>query len=180
MRLDLVMSGLGGQGILFAARLLSQMALQRGWAVIGAETHGMAQRGGSVVAHLRFGGAEGSVIPAGRADALIALQETEAYRNLAFVRPGGVVFVNAERFPWPEVSDYVRRTRITGLAVPADSIALSEGLPRAGNLILIGLACQSERLPFGLKELTKAVREVSPPRFLEANLKAISLGASRA
>jgi len=180
MRLDLIVSGVGGQGIIFAARLLGWMALRRNWPVIGAETHGMAQRGGAVAAHLRFGGVGGSLVPAGSADGLIALKEEEAYRCLGLVRSGGAVFINAADFPRPKTADYVRRQKIEGLVLDADSLSLGAGLPRAGNLIMLAFACASGILPFDRVELERAVRAVTPQRFLAANLEAVELGAGGA
>jgi len=177
VRLNLVLSGLGGQGIILAGRLLTWLALDRKWPVIGAETHGMAQRGGSVVAHLRFGGFEGSLVPAGQADALLAFREEEAYRVLNLLRPGGLVVANSAAFPRPAAAEYLRRNRIEGLRIDADRLAVDQGLPRSVNLILLGFACSSGRLPFDLKELERAVRAVTPPRFLKANLRAVELGA---
>lgn len=177
MRLNLVLSGLGGQGIIFAGRLLSQMALARGWQVIGAETHGMAQRGGSVVAHLRFGGYQGSLVPSGQADALLAFKEDEAYRILNMVRSGGLVFINAPDFPRPEVKEYVQNTRLEGLAIDADRLAVENDLPRSVNLIFLSFVCGSGRLPFTLDELREAVKTITPASRLEANLKAVEIGS---
>lgn len=168
---------MGGQGIIFVARLLGQMALRRNWPVIGAETHGMAQRGGAVAAHLRCGPVQGSLVPAGMADGLIALKEEEAYRCLGLVRAGGAVFINAADFPWPQAAGYVRRQKIKGLALDADSLAIEAGLPRAGNLIMLAFAIASGILPFGQSELEQAVRKATPQRFWADNLKAIKLGA---
>ncbi len=180
MSYDTVLCGLGGQGIIFAGRLLSFMAMKNGWGVIGAETHGMAQRGGSVVAHLRFGETEGSLVPEGSADALIALSEEEAYRNLALAKRGGLVFVNAKRFPVKKAADYVKKTRLKPLVVDADTLAVQNGLPRAVNLIVLGFACATGELPFSLDDLKQAVKAVARERFWEANFRAIELGASRA
>ncbi len=180
MKLDLVLCGVGGQGIIFAGRLLSWMALRRGWPVIGAETHGMAQRGGSVVAFLRFGPAAGPLLPAGAADALIAFKEEEAYRHLALLKPRGALVINAARFPWPEAAGYVKRNKIKGLGLEADRTALAHGLGRASNLILLGFACASGALPFSLEELERAVEAVTRPRFAAANLEAVALGAGKA
>ena len=180
MRHNLVLTGLGGQGIIFAGRLLSQMALTKGWPVIGAETHGMAQRGGSVVAHLRFGGYQGSLVPAGQADALLAFKENEAYRILDAVKPSGLVFINAPAFPRPEVRDYVQTAGLEGLSIDADFLAVENGLPRSVNLIFLGFVCASGRLPFSLDELIEAVKNVTPPARLEGNLKAVELGAQKA
>ena len=177
MRFDLVLSGVGGQGIIFAAKLLARMGLERDWPVIGAETHGMAQRGGSVVAHLRFGGVKGSLVGSGSAEALIAFRAEEGYRNLGLVKPGGHLFLNApDPEIRPEVGGYLDREGIRPHSIDADSLALDHGLPRAVNLIMVGFACQTGVLPFGGRELEETVKAVSPERFIEDNLKAISLG----
>jgi len=180
MKLDLVLCGLGGQGIIFAGRLLSWIALKKRWPVIGAETHGMAQRGGSVTALLRFGPARGPGILPGSADCLISLSEDEAYRNLAFLRPGGLLFLNSPKYPRSQAREYLKRQKIAGQALDADDLALSHGLPRAVNLIMLGFALASGSLPLSRRELEQAVRAVSPERFREPNLKAVALGASGA
>jgi len=179
MRFNLVLSGVGGQGIIFAARLMARMALERDWPVIGAETHGMAQRGGSVVAHLRFGGAKGSLVGSGSAEALISFKEEEGYRNLGLVEPGGDVFINSPGPSLrPEAGEYLKRQKISSHLIDADRLALDHGLPRAANLIMVGFACGTGSLPFSWTELEETVKAASPERFLEDNLKAINLGRS--
>ena len=150
MRFNLVLSGVGGQGIIFAAKLLARMGLERDWPVIGAETHGMAQRGGSVVAHLRFGGAKGSLVGSGAAEALITFRAEEGYRNLGLVKSGGDVFFNTpDQTVRAEVGEYLEQQKITPHLIDADGLALNHGLPRATNLIMLGFACGAGILPFG-------------------------------
>lgn len=177
MRLDLVLCGLGGQGVILAGRLLGQMALRRGFSIIAAETHGMAQRGGSVVAHLRLGGARSSLVPAGSADLLIAFKEAEAYRWLYLVKPEGRIILNAAGFPWPEAAGYVKRQKIKGQALDADGLAVENNLLKTENLILLGFACQAGWLPFSLVELKTAIKTLAAGRFMERSLKAAALGA---
>jgi indolepyruvate ferredoxin oxidoreductase beta subunit len=93
--INIVLCGLGGQGILFMTKVLAEDALRRKIPVLGAETHGMAQRGGSVVSHLRMGNAKSSLVSSGQARFLLALDPWEAYRNLPFLAPGGFLFANA-------------------------------------------------------------------------------------
>jgi indolepyruvate ferredoxin oxidoreductase beta subunit len=88
-KINLVLSGLGGQGILFMTKLLARTAVDKGFKILVAETHGMAQRGGSVVSHLRVGDVKGSLVRAGSAHILLALEENEAYRNIPFLARGG-------------------------------------------------------------------------------------------
>ena len=92
---NFVLSGLGGQGILFMTKLLAQAAVTKGLKIKAAETHGMAQRGGSVVSHLRIGDVAGSLVRAGSAHILLALEEDEAYRSLPFLSRGGSLYINA-------------------------------------------------------------------------------------
>nr|NJM02148.1 hypothetical protein [Desulfobacula sp.] len=87
--INYVLSGLGGQGILFMTKVFAAAALEKGYNVLGAETHGMAQRGGSVVSHLRVGEARSSLVRAGAADFLISMDESEAYRYLPYLKKAG-------------------------------------------------------------------------------------------
>jgi len=94
MALKLIIAGIGGQGVVYATKVLSHAALARGERVMASENHGMSQRGGSVMAHLKIGGDEAPLIRRGTADALIGFDRVETMRNLTFIRPGGSVFVN--------------------------------------------------------------------------------------
>src|SRR3990170_8827251 len=96
MERKLVIAGVGGQGVVFVTRLLTQAAVILRRPVMASETHGMSQRGGSVLSHLKVGGNLAPLIQRGTADALLALDPEEAVRNLVFVRRGGTVFVNTE------------------------------------------------------------------------------------
>ena len=93
-RFQLVVAGVGGQGILFATRLLEEAALARGLPVLGAETHGMSQRGGSVLSHFKVGPFRSPMVRRGTADCLLGMELTEAYRNAAYLRPGGLAILN--------------------------------------------------------------------------------------
>ena len=98
---DILMVGIGGQGTILASNILGQACLLEGRSVKGAETHGMAQRGGSVTTHLRFGPVVFSpLIEPGKADLLIAFEKMEALRFAHYLRPGGAMVVNAQEiFP---------------------------------------------------------------------------------
>jgi indolepyruvate ferredoxin oxidoreductase beta subunit len=127
---NIVLCGLGGQGIVFMTKVLAQAGLDRGFDVMGAETHGMAQRGGSVVSHLRFGDVAGSLVRTHSAQFLIALEENEAYRNLPFLMEGGTMVANAdsERFPVDKVRVYLERKQITCHSVSAEPLLANWGL----------------------------------------------------
>jgi indolepyruvate ferredoxin oxidoreductase beta subunit len=133
MRQQIVLSGVGGQGILFLSRLLAEAAIAGGFPVLASETHGMAQRGGVVVSHLKVGGFDSPLVRTGRADLLLVLKEENVALHREFLADGGTLVVNA-----PVLIDAGPRVRVH--AVDADALALSAGAPHAVNLVLLGFA----------------------------------------
>ena len=133
MRQQIVLSGVGGQGILFLSRLLAEAAIAGGFPVLTSETHGMAQRGGVVVSHLKVGGFDSPLVRTGRADLLLVLKEENVALHREFLADGGTLVVNA-----PVPTDAGPRVRVH--AVDADALALSAGAPHAVNLVLLGFA----------------------------------------
>jgi indolepyruvate ferredoxin oxidoreductase beta subunit len=133
MRQQIVLSGVGGQGILFLSRLLAEAAISGGFPVLTSDTHGMAQRGGVVVSHLKVGGFDSPLVRTGRADLLLILKEENVALHRAFLADGGALVVNA-----PVPSDAGPGVRLH--AVDADALALSAGAPHAVNLVLLGFA----------------------------------------
>ena len=176
--INFVLGGLGGQGILFMTKILANTALKKGYRVLGAETHGMAQRGGSVVSHLRLGDIQSSLVKNGSAHFLLALEENEAYRNLPFLRKGGLIYSDAARdgFPRKEVKTYLKDMHIVCRAVPAGKIALEMGVPLSSNLALIGFFSAFQQAPFTSSEIRATIESVSPDRFRQLNLKFFEKG----
>ena len=170
--LNMILCGLGGQGILFMTKIMAHAALAQKYDILGAETHGMAQRGGSVVSHLRIGEAQSSLVRSGSAHLLMALEENECYRNLPFLAAGAQIFVNADaaRFPVSEVEDFLAARRIQSHAFAAGCLAMEMGAPYASNLAMIGFysAFADQRLDGdGLRQI---IGQISPRRFMEINL----------
>jgi indolepyruvate ferredoxin oxidoreductase beta subunit len=180
--INMVLCGLGGQGILFMTKVLSQAALEKGYSVLGAETHGMAQRGGSVVSHLRLGSVQGSLVETGAAQVLLALEENEGYRNLPFLAPGSRFFVNTSSpaFPREEVKDYLAQKEIMCRGVPATSIAVAIGAALSSNLAPLGYFSAFEGGPFNHDELRETIAKISPDRFRDNNLKVFDAGFEKA
>lgn len=133
MRRQILLSGVGGQGVLFLSRLLAETAIASGYPVLTSETHGMAQRGGVVVSHLKVGRFDSPLIRAGRADLLLVLKEENVALHREFLVDGGALVVNTAV---PAGTD----PRVRVHTVDADAIALSAGAPHAANLILLGFA----------------------------------------
>ena len=178
---NIILSGLGGQGILFMTKVMAESALHKGFNVMGAETHGMAQRGGSVVSHLRLGNVKGSLVRTGSAHLLLALEENEAYRNIAFLAEGGRLYANAPNnaFPRKEVEKYLIKRNLVYRAVRADDIALNLGAPMATNLALLGFFSAFNEGPVSHKELRNTIDRISPARFKALNLKVFDAGFER-
>ncbi|HZD43888.1 MAG TPA: indolepyruvate oxidoreductase subunit beta, partial [Methanomicrobiales archaeon] len=152
---NLVLCGLGGQGILFMTKVLAQAALDKGYKVMGAETHGMAQRGGSVVSHLRIGNVQGSLVRPHEAPIVLALEENEGYRNLPFLSRGGRLYVNTSSplFPREQVRAFLTRREIVHRVLAADKIARDLGAPLSSNLALLGFFSAFEGKPFDYEAL---------------------------
>lgn len=178
MQLKLVIVGIGGQGVLFATRILSETAMALGHEIIGAETHGMSQRGGSVISHLKIGSRGGPLVRRGTADTLLALDPDEGYKALSFLRNGAVGFVNTGRpdFPRPEIAEHLAGRDIELHALDADSIAMELGSPALANVALIGFALAHPDFPFLLSDIEETVTRVSKERFRASNLEALARG----
>jgi indolepyruvate ferredoxin oxidoreductase beta subunit len=175
MELKLILVGLGGQGVVFLTRLLSQTAMALGQSVMVSETHGMSQRGGSVISHLKIGGSEAPLIRRGTADVLLALEPDEAVRNLPFLRRGGTAFVNTENGLRPEVIEHLERLEIQVFSLSASKMAVELGVAAVANVILAGFATAHPILPLPIETLRETVKAIAP-RGRELNLQALEAG----
>ncbi len=186
--MNIVMCGVGGQGIVLASQVLSKAAINAGLDVYCSESHGMAQRGGSVVAHIRVGEEVYSgLIPFGEGDILIAFEPIEAMRNLPFVSENGKAIVNTYRIPVviksvepprdTEIREFFRDHVKKSYFIDATSIAKSIN-PRTLNSVMLGAASAVD-LPFGKEDLKKAIMDSVPERFHDVNIRAFEAGYSR-
>ncbi|MFH1976068.1 MAG: indolepyruvate oxidoreductase subunit beta [Pseudomonadota bacterium] len=171
--INYVLSGLGGQGILFMTKIFATTALNKGYNILGAETHGMAQRGGSVVSHLRIGDARSSLIRAGAADFLLSMDESEAYRYLPYLKKGGKLFANArsDSFPGERVAAYLKKQNIESRAMEASKKAMELGSPKSTNLAMVAFYAAFGVGPMTADDLRATVDSMSPGPFKEKNLK---------
>ena len=180
-RTNLIFCGLGGQGILFMTRVVAQTALNNGLPVMSAETHGMAQRGGSVISHLRLGDVESSLIKKGSAHILLALDENECYRNLPFLSRGSRLFVDSADAPFPrdEVKDYLGKKAIQYHTLGAAKLSAQLNAPRSSNLALLGYFSAFHRELMTYEDMKTTIRTISPERFKAINLQVLDAGYER-
>ncbi|MFQ5614722.1 MAG: indolepyruvate oxidoreductase subunit beta, partial [Anaerolineae bacterium] len=175
---QIVLAGVGGQGVLFATKLLTRTALALGLETLGSETHGMSQRGGSVASHLKIGGFASPLVRRGNADFLFGLDPHEAYRAMDFLKSGGVCFVNCNwsEFPSRQARAYLDQHSIQVLTCDADGIALGLGMAALANVALIGFASAHPAFPLARSELRATLSRLSPQRLLSPNLRAFDAG----
>ena len=184
MKLQIVIAGIGGQGILFTANIFIKLAQQRGLSLLGSETHGMSQRGGSVTAHIKIGDFKSPLVGEGDADILMSFDSAEAHRNLAFLRAanldgGAFCIVNVtggEIFPNPKVAGELFRLGTKIHTCTADQEAAKIGNIRAANLVLLGFSANLPDFPFSSEEITDAVSSISPPNQKKSNMEAFFAG----
>ena len=183
---NILMAGVGGQGTLLASEILSEVLMQAGYDVKKAEVHGMAQRGGSVVSHVRFGKkVYSSIIPEGEGDVLFGFELLETYRYLPLVKKSGAVVVNNLKIAPPSVAlgkrDYpadvaVKLKEFVANVHVVDGLQLAEqaGNSRTVNTVLLGAL--SNNLEPTHEQWIAAIKSLVPERFLDVNLKAFELG----
>lgn len=186
-RFNILIVGVGGQGTLLASVLLGNLALSEGYDVKLSEVHGMAQRGGSVVTHVKISeeGVSSPLIEEGDADVIIAFEELEAYRWLPYLKKGGAMYVNTQQIlpmsvilgqaEYPEGIQKVLADK-AGMVKAFDALKIAEGCGsvKAVNVVLLGAA--SKDLPFSETAWLKVIEENVKPKFIELNKKAFTLG----
>jgi indolepyruvate ferredoxin oxidoreductase beta subunit len=187
MNKNILICGVGGQGSVLASKLIARAAMQTGACVRTAETIGMAQRGGSVVSHVRIGPSHSPLIPHGAADLILALEPAEAVRSLIFLKPGGAVVTSVKAIKPVSGSlhgsAYDVREMLAFLAskarlftVDTDAICRAAGSARSANVAMLGAAAATGALGLTLEEIEAALR-AHGGKFLRANQTALRLGA---
>ena len=192
--MNVLIVGVGGQGVIMVSKALAWLAQSKGFEVKQSEVHGMAKRGGTVFSHVRFGGQVWSpTIPKGEADILVALEWAEGLRWLPFLRPGAGIFIcDTKRIVPPfaclnrrpgaplrysrETPDEVKAHVAEGYAIDATLMAEKLGNERAANVVLIGAL--STALDFPAADWEQALAGFVPKKTIAVNLAAFRLGRS--
>lgn len=173
-----LVAGVGGQGVLFVTRLLAQAAMDTGSRVLISEVHGMAQRGGSVVSHLKAGCQAGPLLAQGQADLLLSLDSGEAVRNLAYLAPNAALVVNA---PGPEFLSKkaraaLRKQKVRLITLDASGIAAGLGSPKGLNVVMAAAAARAGALPFSPQKLEEILTGLSPRARRKPNQRLFAAG----
>ena len=187
--MNCLLTGIGGQGIVFASKLISQTAMNAGKKVRTAETIGMAQRGGSVVSHVRVGdGTVSPLIGKGHADVIIAFEPGEALRVSNYLAPTGVMIVSDQGVQSPADALTKKEYRIEEYLaelnhLPQQVIILSGTTIRdilksskVLNVALVGAACGAGKLDCSLEELEETIEVLAPQKFVDLNKRALKVG----
>jgi len=185
---NILLVGVGGQGILLASEILAEAFMLAGFDVKKSEIHGMSQRGGSVVSHVRFGREVPSpTVPEGEGDILFGFELLETYRYLSLLRPGAKVVANDYRIAPPSVllgqNSYpddlparIRKRFPDFLLVDGIALAQEAGDVRAANTVLLGAV--SKHLQIDADIWQQALTNMVPAKVLAINRKAFALGSA--
>ena len=183
---NILLVGVGGQGILLASEILSEAAMLAGFDVKKSEIHGMSQRGGSVVSHVRYGTQVFSpIVPEGEGDILFGFELMETVRSLPLLKPGGSVIANDLQISPPSVlmgqevypaalAERIKALFSDFLLVDGQHMAGQAGNVKAANTVLLGAV--SKRLDIPVEFWMKALEKMVPSKALDINLRTFLMG----
>lgn len=188
MQNNILICGVGGQGIVLTSKLIAATAMAKGIPVMSAETIGMAQKGGSVFSFLRLGDdLYCPMFPEKTADLIIAFEPAEAVRMLPYLKEGGKVIVNTHpimpvtaslkgsSYNGSEMLEYLEKHVAELKTVDGEAACREVGSPRALNMIMLGQAVRTNVLPFGIDDVEDTMKKTVKPQFIEMNSKALRL-----
>jgi len=187
---NMVLAGVGGQGILLAAEAVGAAAVKDGLNVRVSEIHGMAQRGGSVVSNVRIGeGALASTVMDGDANLVLGFEPLETARNLKSASEKTVVIMNTERIPpvelamknrqYPALEEIVAKITVFThkiVLIEASELAKQAGSALTLNSVLLGAAAAIDDFPVKLESMRESLRELVPQKHVDLNIRAFQLG----
>ncbi|MEM1545165.1 MAG: indolepyruvate oxidoreductase subunit beta [Candidatus Methanomethylicia archaeon] len=187
MSLNIVIAGVGGQGLLTFASILASAVLRRNIKVLVAETHGLSQRGGSVRVHVRIGDVDAPLVPRRLADAIVALELIEAIRSIEYANKNTVIVANKQirRPPLPgvkapsidEVLNMFREFKLKNYIVDAEEIALKAGSSLSTNMVMLGALLKTGVLSklLDIQDVEEVIKSMGGP-WIEVNLRALRKG----
>lgn len=187
MKNDIILSGVGGQGILSIAAAIGLAAVENNLYLKQSEVHGMSQRGGDVQSHLRLSDkpVSSDLIPHGKADLIISVEPMESLRYLPWLSKQGWLVTNSNPFininDYPPVEDILNEIRKikNNIIIDADAIAKEIGSARSGNIVVLGAASPYISMPFAsLENAIRKLFERKGEEIVKMNLEALKAGRS--
>ena len=187
-KFDLILTGVGGQGLITLGRIIGETAIKNNVNALISEVHGMAQRGGQVIVHVRLGDVNSPLVPIGDANAILGLELIELIRNIKYANKDTVLIANNRtirpsipKVKIPNKDDLINFLKQTGLKViliDALKLAIEAGSPIAENIVMLGALIASTNINkyFTLSDVEEVIKEIIPKRYVEVNLKALKLG----
>ncbi|NHJ46185.1 MAG: indolepyruvate ferredoxin oxidoreductase subunit beta [Asgard group archaeon] len=187
--MNIIICGVGGNGVILTTRILAQAAINEGFNVRIGASHGLAIRGGTVVSYLRIGDdAKGVILPQRSGDILLAFEPLEALRQMKLLKDNAKVILNNQRFAgvdvhlglssYPEIEEIV--TRITNsqelIEIEATNLAIKAGSSVMTNVVMLGSLVTSKEIPIQRDTLLNTILDMVPPETVAANKKAFELG----
>ncbi|MDO4486289.1 MAG: indolepyruvate oxidoreductase subunit beta [Bacillota bacterium] len=185
-----LLCGVGGQGTVLASRIIAAAAMAKGLRARTAETIGMAQRGGSVVSHVRTGQDIASpTIPYGRADVLIGFEPGEAVANLKYLKRGGTLILcrqevrpvtaslGQSRYNGNDCIEFLQKAVEKCYIIDGEKICRECGSPKVLNVAVAGALCADGGMELTLEDVEKAIRQRMKPKLVDMNIKALHMGA---
>lgn len=188
---NVLLAGVGGQGTVLASKIIASCAMKKGETAHTAETIGMAQRGGSVVSHVRVGeNCFSPLIPKGTADVIIGFEPGEAVRVLPYLKNGGAVIVSSAAvkpvtdslsdsgYDGNKMLQYLKDKNIDVTVVDGEKITDELGSAKSLNIALLGAAAKKGIIDISVDDIKEYIKTSLKPQFCEINLKALNFGAS--
>lgn len=188
--LNIIIAGVGGQGVVLMSEVLGNAAVRDGLRVRGSEVLGMAQRGGSVFSNIRLGDDVYSPMTAdGKCDLLVALEPSEALRNIQYLNKNSIVIMNIRKVipatvsmgksTYPEIDQIKAKLEsVAGKVIAMDAIEMSDkvGNRQASNVVMLGALFGTGKMPIRIETVKESIRERVPAKAVEVNMKAFDLG----
>ncbi len=190
MKLDIIFTGVGGQGIVVASDIFCEAAMMDGWDVAKAEVHGMAQRGGSIVAHVRIGNnVQAPIIETGKANMILGFEMLETARTLSMLKKDGIVLVNT-KYISPSTSfnkdskfltsntllEILKKNSKRVFTIDGQSIAIKLGNLRVVNTVLLGALSTLLENHITIESIKKSIAMRLKDKHVTVNLKAFEFG----
>ena len=188
--LNIIIAGVGGQGVVLMSEVLGNAAVRDGLKVRGSEVLGMAQRGGSVFSNIRLGEDVYSPMTAdGKCDLLVALEPSEALRNIQYLNKNSIVIMNIRKVipatvsmgksTYPEIAQIKAKLEsVSAKVVAMDAVEMADkvGNRQASNVVMLGALFGSGKMPIKIETVKESIRERVPAKAVEVNMKAFDLG----